>query len=183
MAWNIKKIWQNLGCRLRWKPHFWKWPFIWNHTNFEFYYVQNILRIRLYNLVSYYLTLLIFFWNPKSFKIIQDGCLSSLVKSKIHSDSIYQTKSVDFSYVSFSFLQHQSKFDMQIQCKINFCLNFDRKFGSCGAVQTCPTGYEHQEKWDGFITKKFNHNSKQLSNNFFSLKIFHKIYLKLYSIL
>ena len=122
-------------------------------------------------------------WNLKSFKIIQDGCLSSLVKSKIHSDSIYQTKSVDFSYVSFSFLQHQSKFDMQIQCKINFCLNFDRKFGSCGAVQTCPTGYEHQEKWDGFITKKFNHNSKQLSNNFFSLKIFHKISLKLYSIL
>jgi len=76
-----------------------------------------------------------------SFRVIDSGCVSQLVHGKILSNSVYQTKSIDFRYVSFSFVQHQSRYDMRLQCNIKFCLNFDRSYGNCGMPKTCPTGY------------------------------------------
>ena len=73
------------------------------------------------------------------------------------------------SFVSFSFVQHQSRYDMRLSCKINFCLKFDRLYGNCGLPKTCRSGYELIEEW----IKNFE-NFKEEFRNTVLIIIVHK---------
>jgi len=79
--------------------------------------------------------------NDKDFMVIRDGCLSELAKAEMHSGEAYSSKTIDFSYESFTFEKQEFSFELFLQCSISLCLKADRIFGSCGIPPTCPDGY------------------------------------------
>ena len=79
--------------------------------------------------------------NNKEYMVIKDGCMSELAKTEMHSAEAYSSKTIDFSYESFTFEKQEFSFELFLQCSISLCLKADRLFGSCGIPATCPDGY------------------------------------------
>jgi len=68
---------------------------------------------------------------PNSYNIIQNGCGSTLVKVQRISDP-YVVDTLQYSYKSFSFETVTGTYDLNFACRIEFCLQADIDFGTCG---------------------------------------------------
>lgn len=78
--------------------------------------------------------------HGKSFDIIQNGCGTTLTKTKLVSNSYYQPMVLRFSYQSFAFETEPATYQMKISCSLKFCLSKDIEAATCGFDQTaCAT--------------------------------------------
>lgn len=67
-----------------------------------------------------------------SFDVINNACLSSIVKTRLHSDTVYARDNVKYSYKSFSFFQGTYKHKFKLQCVLKFCLESEVASNQCG---------------------------------------------------
>ena len=69
--------------------------------------------------------------KSKSFAIVQNGCVSDLGQIKRHSDP-YASEMIKMSFKSFSFSRQPADYQLNIDCRVNFCLKTDQLKGDCG---------------------------------------------------
>ena len=65
------------------------------------------------------------------FEVIQDGCAASIVDTTLLSDKLFQQKAVNWSFRSFQFSKNQINAELNLSCRVQFCLSSEREEGNC----------------------------------------------------